>query len=134
MNCADPSIYKKAKAVVLLLCIFFMMVNTCPVRSLLASAFNPPIESTTGNQRAGNSESVGFADVHCSEGKVTQASLLRFSNSSESSLPFPLLLTVVSLYLSISILSLNFTLFSSERERFLTEDIPLFLKNRSIII
>lgn len=126
----------KTKAVILLLCVFFMMINTCPVRSLLTNSLNPSIEFVGENSKAENSKSFVYGNLQCSEGKVTKAALLDFSKSGNSGLPSPLFLTIISLYLYIqlSVLSLNLTSFQTERKRLLEGAMPLFLKNRSIII
>lgn len=133
------SICKKATAGFLLLCVFLMMTANCPVRSLLASAFHPPMESHPENQHASNqhsahSERLTSDDLRCSDGTVIEAALLDLSHSGKSSLPLPLLLTVISTYLTLSVLSLNFTPFKAKRARLLRDNVPLFLKKCSIII
>lgn len=129
----NSSIILKLKASALMLCVFFMMINTCPVRSLLASALNPPVESSIEGQESKSSKSFVYGDLRCADGKVTKAALLDFSKSGKNLLFLPLL-TVISLYLSLSVLSLHLTPFKTERKRLLNGDVPLFLKNRSIII
>lgn len=131
MNRDYPTIYRKTKAAVLLLCLFFMMVNTCPVRSLLTSAFAQSVEHS---KQTNSSDAVVYDDLRCSEIEITKASLLDFSKLNNSSLPLPLFLTVISLYLSLSILGLGFRYFRKERKPSLTSPVPLFLQNRSIII
>lgn len=116
-----------------MLCVFFMMVNTCPVRSLLASALAPQVESNIEGRESKNSKSFMNGDLRCADGKVTKATVLDFSKSGKNLLFLPLL-TIISLYLSLSVLSLYLTPFKTERKRLLKDDIPLFLKNRSIII
>ena len=131
MNREHSAIYRKTKAAILLLCLFFMMVNTCPVRGLLTSAFTPAAEFS---KQSYSSETFVFDDLRCAESEVTEVALLDFSKSSSSSLPLPLFLTVVSAYLSLSVLSLCFALFKKETNISLSDHVPLFLRNRSIII
>lgn len=116
-----------------MLCVCFMMVNNCPVRSLLASALTPQVESNVENQESKNSKAFMYGDLRCADGKVTKATVLDFSKSGKNLLFLPLL-TIISLYLSLSVLSLYLTPFKTERKRLLKDDVPLFLKNRSIII
>lgn len=124
----------KAKAAILMLCVLFMVVNTCPIRSFLVSELNPPVESNMKRGGSIGSNLFVYDDFRCAEGKVTKVALLDLSKSNSNSLPFPLLLTIISLYLSLSVLSLYLTPFKTERKRLLKDSIPLFLKNRSIII
>ena len=132
-----PTIYRKFKATVLLLCLFFMMVSSCPVRNLLSSAFAPSIElskqAKSGKQLV-SADTFTYDGLRCVEIQITKASMLDFSSSTNNILPLPLFLTVISLYLSMSILSLSFRSFRKERKQTLTDSLPLFLQNRSIII
>lgn len=130
MNRKSPTIYRKIKAAVLLLALFFMVVNSCPIRSLLKSAGTTQAEFS----KHSNSDIIMYDDLRCSESKITKASLLDFSNLSNNNLPLPLFLTVVSLYLSLSILSSSFRSYRKTSTRSLTNSVPLFLQNRSIII
>jgi len=137
MNRKYPTIYRKIKATVVLLCLFFMMVSSCSVRNFLSSAFAPSIElskqAKSGKQLI-NAHAFAYDDLHCVETQITKASILDFSSLTNNILPLPLFLTAISLYLSLSILSLSFRLFRKERKQTLTDSLPLFLQNRSIII
>src|SRR5690606_38470561 len=102
MNKDFPSIYKKAKVAILMLCLFLMVVNTCPVLSLMTIDSLPNIEYS--KQSIGAKIFVND-DLLCSEGQVTNAVLLDFSKSYNSNLPFPFILSVLNLYLFLSVLS-----------------------------
>jgi|GEM_PF-1215131 len=137
MNRDFPTIYRKIKATVLLVCLFFMLVNTCPIRSLLSSVFLPSVEFS--KQAKSVKHPIGdvilmYDDLRCADTEITKASLLDFSLLSKSSLPLPLFLSVISLYLSLSLLSLSSRPFQLERKQTLTNPLPLFLKNRSLRI
>lgn len=137
MNRKYPTIYRKIKATVLLLCLFFMMVSSCPVRNLLSSAFVPSVElskQAKSSKQSISAEAFVYDGLHCVETQITKASLLDFSTLTNNTLPLPLFLTVISLYLSLSILSLSFRSFRIERKRTIRNPLPLFLQNRSIII
>lgn len=131
MNREYSTIYKKIKAAVLLLCLFFMMVNTCPIRYLLTTSITQTAERST---QADGSDALVYDSLRCSESEITEASALDFSTLTHSSLPLPLLLTVISLYLSVSVLGLGFKYGLKERKLSFTNPVPLFLQNRSIII
>lgn len=128
MNKHLPLLYNQIKAAVLLLCLFFMMVSTCPVRSLLASA-SFPIEEIF--QQSGTSTFVNTCPL---EGRMTQAALLDISKLDNNSLPLPFILTLLNIYLFASILNTRQDFFIEYRDPFFLDNIPLFLKNRSIII
>lgn len=138
-----PSIYRKLKATVLLLCLFFMMANSCPVRNLLSGSLSPSVEvfkqAKSAKQRI-HSDTFVYAETimndktHCTATTITEASFMDLSTLSSKSLPLPLFLAVVSLYLTLSILSVPFGSFTAERKRSLNNSLPLFLQNRSIII
>lgn len=128
------SITTRVKAAVLMLCVLFMMLNTCPIRSLLANVINTPIENSMQGKKTANSNSFVYDNLRCADGKVAKAVVLDFSKSGNKSLPLPLFLTIISLYLSLSILSSRFTAFNIEEKYILKNGVPLFLRNRSIII
>lgn len=132
MNNYIPSIYNKVKAGLLLLCLFLMMVSSCPVRNLLSNAsFSAAKTLKQPNIKAGFVKS----NFQCSsKGTITQASLLDLSKTSNSGLPFPLLLSLLSAYLILSVLNTGIVLFTNSRNSLPTDTVPLFLKNRSIII
>lgn len=130
MTQTNSSIIRNAKAVVLLLAVFLMMVNTCPVRSLLNSAFAQSVETP----RQQGTATIVYDDLRCSESKLAKVTFIEFSKSANSSLALPLFLTVISLYLSLPIISAAPVPLRRWRRPTLTERIPLFLKNRSIII
>lgn len=121
---------RKFKAAVLLLAVVLMMVNTCPVRSLLTTAFSPSTETS----RSADEATFVYQDLGCSESKLSKASFVDFSKSADNSLPLPFFLTVISLYLSLSILGSRIHPSENARSFSLTEQVPLFLRNRSIII
>jgi len=129
MNKHLPSLYNQIKAAVLLLCLFFMMVNTCPVRSLLTSA-SFSIERTF--QQSGNTSA--FVSTCPLEGRITQATLLDISKLDNDSLPLPFILTLLNIYLFASILNTRQDFFIEYRDPFFLDYIALFLKNRSILI
>lgn len=130
MNKHLPSLYNQIKAAVLLLCLFFMMVNTCPVRSLLTSA-SFSIERTF--QQSGNTSA--FVSTCPLEGRITQATLLDISKlDNNNSLPLPFILTLLNIYLFASILNTRQGFFIEYRDPFFLDYIALFLKNRSILI
>src|SRR5690606_1909134 len=129
MNKHLPSLYNQIKAAVLLLCLFFMMVNTCPVRSLLTSA-SFSIERTF--QQSGNTSA--FVSTCPLEGRITQATLLDISKLDNDSLPLPFILTLLNIYLFASILIIRQDFFIEYRDPFFLDYIALFLKNRSILI
>ncbi len=122
---------RKTKAAILLLCVFFMMVNTCPFRSILTSVFTHSVELSNNSI---TSETLVYENIRCAESNITKVVPLDFSNSSSSSLPFPLFLTAISLYLALSKLSLIYQPLKKERKLLLTASIPLFLQQQSIII
>lgn len=132
MNKSISFISKRTKTSILLICTLFMIANTCPIRSLLVNAINPTTKSVATDQVV--SGLFVYDNLQCVKGNVTKAAILDFSKSGITSLPFPLLLTIISSYLSLSVIFLILTLFRTERDRLLTDDVPLFLKNRSIII
>ena len=137
MNGKYPTIYRKLKATALLLCLFFMMTNSCPVRNFLSGSLLPSVEvskQAKSTKQKIHSETFVADEIHCSETKITEASFMDLSPLSSKSLPLPLLLTVVSLYLTLSILSVRFGSFPAERKKSLKNSLPLFLQNRSIII
>ena len=132
MNNHIPSIYIKVKAALLLLCLFLMMVNSCPIRNLLSSASFSAVETF---EQSNNTKSFVKNNLHCSsKGKIIQATLLDFSKANNSSLPLPFLLSLLSAYLLLSVLNTGIVLFTNSRNSLPTDTVPLFLKNRSIII
>lgn len=133
MNKHLPSFYNKVKAVVLLLCLFFMMVDTCPVRTILSSASFSIVE--TSKQPNNTKAFVNKDLLSCSfEGEISQATLLDFSKTSSNSLPLPFIIALLNLYLFISILNTWKGSITEYRNQSFVHNIPLFLKNRSIII
>ncbi|HUH19620.1 MAG TPA: hypothetical protein VL047_10400 [Albibacterium sp.] len=107
-----------------------MMVNTCPVRSLLTSA-SFSIERTL--QQSGNASA--FVSTCPLEGRITQATLLDISKlDNNNSLPLPFILTLLNIYLFASILNTRQGFFIEYRDPFFLDNIALFLKNRSILI
>ncbi len=124
-----PSIYRRMTATILSLCLFFMVISACPVRGLMTRAFVPPVELS----KQSNS-SVVFADddLRCSEETVTQAGLPDLPRLTNSGLPLSVFLTVLSLFLSLSVF--GFQPFRKGSEPTLVNPVPLFLRNRSIII
>jgi hypothetical protein len=122
---------RKTKAAILLLCVFFMMVNTCPFRSILISVFTPSVELS---KKSNTSEALVYDNLRCSESNIAKVIPLDLSNSNGNSLPLPLFLTVISLYLALSKLSLIYQPLKKERKLVLIASIPLFLQHQSIII
>ncbi len=127
-----PSFYNKVKAIVLLLCLFFMMAGTCPIRTILSSASFSIVESS---KQPSNTKSFVYENLSCSfEGKINQATFLDLSKTNSNSLPLPFLLTLLNLYLFVSILNTWKGSNIKYRNKLFSYNIPLFLKNRSIII
>lgn len=122
---------RKTKAAVLLSCVFFMMINTCPFRNILASVTIPSVELSKNTDA---SEAFVYDNLGCSESYIVKAVPLDLSNSNSNNLPFPLFLTVISLYLALSKLSLVYQPLKKERKLVLIASIPLFLQQQSIII
>lgn len=122
---------RKTKAAILLLCVFFMMVNTCPFRSILTSVTTSSVELS---KNSNTSEALVYDNLPCSESNIAKVVPLDLSTSNGNSLPFPLFLTVISLYLALSKLSLIYQPIKKERKLVLTASMPLFLQQQSIII
>src|SRR5690606_14785762 len=116
----------------LLLCLFFMMVSTCPVRSLLSSA-----SFSTERTFQQPSSTNAFVDNNLScpfEGRITQATLLDLSKLNNNSSPIIFIPTLINLYLFVSILNTGRDFLKEYRDLSFLYSVPLFLKNRSIII
>lgn len=133
MNKHRPSFCNKVKAVILLLCLFFMMAGTCPVRAILSSAFVSSVETSKPPNSAkafvGKNLSCPF------EGQISQATFLDFSKTNNNnSLPLPFILVVLNLYLFVSILNSGKGFITKYRDPSFIYNVLLFLKNRSIII
>lgn len=132
MNRGLPSLYNKFKAVALLFCLLLMMVSTCPVRSLLSSASFSIGETF---RQPNNTKASVNNNFSCSfEGKVTQATFLDLSKRNSNSLPLPFILALLKLYLFISIFNTWGGFINKYRNPSLIYHVPLFLRNRSIII
>lgn len=132
MNKHFPSFYNKVKAVILLLCLFFMMAGNCPVRAILSSAFVSSVETSKPPSSAkafvGKKLSCPF------EGQISQAAFLDFSKTNNNSLPLPSILVVLNLYLFVSVLNSGRGFIIKYRDPSFIYNVLLFLKNRSIII
>jgi len=131
MSRSFPSFYSKIKAVILLFCILCMMVSNCPVRSLLTNASSSTEQAF--NQHNGNKVIVsnGFS---CSfDGEIVQATF-DYSKTVHSSVPIPFILILVNLYFFTFILNSRNRLITKYQNLAVIYSIPLFLKNRSIII
>lgn len=132
MNKLLPSFYNKVKAAVLLLCLFFMMVGTCPIKRLLSNASSPPVETT---HRPNNHKDLVHVNFHCpSGGKIIQATLFDLTKAGNNGFSLPFFLNLLSFYLFASILKTGIVSITTSRIPSLIGSVPLFLKNRSIII
>lgn len=132
MNKHFSSFYNKVKAMVLLLCLFFMMTGACPVRTILSSASFSIVESS---KQSVDTEAFVNKSISCSfKGKISQATLLDLSKTNNNSLPLPFILAIFNLYLFASVLN-TWKRSTEEHHRSpFIYNIPLFLKIRSIII
>lgn len=124
------SIYKKAPAIILLLFLFCLIANTCPVRSLLIGV---------SVQTAQTEKSTSLAHVAqtstCSPSKVAKALVVKQPLLKKYSSPYlPVIFYLAGIYLLLSARHSVTTAHVNKRSPILAEDIPLFLRNRSIII
>lgn len=131
MNKCTPSVYQRTSAAILLLCLFCMMANTCPVRSLLTGV-SLPISYT---EKSLNPHRLGDKSPRCSEARVSQALFLDHSKVNHKSyLSFSAFFSALGLCLALSVLRTAMTSANEKRKLFLACCIPLYLRNQSIII
>ena len=131
MNKCTQSVYQRASAAILLLCLFCMVANTCPVRSLLTGVSLPAAytEKTVSPHRLGDNS------PRCSEARVSQALFLDYSKvNNKSHLSFSFFFSALGLCFSLSALHTAIMSANEKRKTFLAYRVPLYLQNQSIII
>jgi|SRR5690606_8376107 len=130
MNKNVESIYKKVLAAILLLCLFCMMINTCPIRTLLSSISLP----ATHTENPSDTQRLIDQGTRCYGTNVIEATLLKRSKARKNNhqhVPvfFRAGLSLASLLLHSAAKSIG------EKRRYdFVDGIPLFLRNQSIII
>ncbi len=129
MNKHTSPIYKKVTAAVLLLFLFCIVANTCPIRSLLTGTTFP-----TSQTEATSPIKVSH-NPKCSASKVSETLILKQQKLNKFNSPdLPVIFYIVGLYLFFSALHSVSPLSNKVRKPFCSEGVPLFLRNQSIII
>lgn len=125
-----PSIYSKIKASVLLLCLGFMMLGTCPIQKLLLSV--SPVKMETSTQTNASKVSVKN-QLTCSYGEeIVKAPLIELTKkSNNNALYFVLLSTLAALFTSFTG---NRSVSFVKRSNAIVSPVPLYLKNQVFII
>ena len=125
-----PSIYHKIKASVLLLCLGFMILGTCPIQKILLNA--SPIKTHTSDQKS-VSKIVVSNQLSCSYGEeIVKAPLIEITKkSNNSALYFVLLSALACLFTSFVA---NGSIPFVKRRNALGSPVPLFLRNQVFII
>lgn len=131
MNKRISSFYKKMLATVLVLCLFSMLANTCPIRNLLTSVSLPAAYT----ERSVTAQSAIDQSPRCAEAKVQEALLVdRSQTNIHHYLPVPIVLKTISVCLLLLVLHTALTSVSEKKKLLLSHRVPLFLQNQSIII
>src|SRR5690606_6363622 len=130
MNKHVKSIYKKVLAAILLLGLFCMMINTCPIRSLLSSISLPG----THTEKSSAPQRLIDQGARCYGTNMIEATLLKRSKvrkNNHQNVPvfFRAGLSLASLLLCSAAKSIG-----EKRRYYFVERVPLFLRNQSIII
>lgn len=125
-----PSIYHKIKASVLLLCLGFMILGTCPIQKILLNASSV---KTQTSDRKSVSKIVLSNQLSCSYGEeIVKAPLIELTKKSKNNaLYFVLLGTLVYLFTSFVA---NGTIPFVKKKNTLGSSVPLFLRNQVFII
>lgn len=124
------SMYSKIKASVLLMCLGFMILGTCPIQKLLLSASPIKIETSTQTKA---SKTPAKIQLSCSYGEeIVKAPLIELTKkSNNNALYFVLLSTLAALSTSFAgKRSMSFV----KRKNDIASPIPLYLKNQVFII
>lgn len=130
MNQRISSIYKKVPATMLLLFLFCMVANTCPIRSLLTGVSSPAAQTEKSTSPINVAQS-----SKCSVSQVGEVRVWKQSMSNRYSSPnLPVIFCLAGLYLFLSAQHSAIAPKRKKRELRIAEGIPLFLKNQSIII
>lgn len=121
-----PSIYHRMKASVLLLCLGFMLVGTCPIQKILLS--NSPVKAEASTQATMSKAGVKN-QLTCSYGEeVIKAPLVDLTKKSNNNPLYFILLSTIA-YLFTSFLS-NRSISIVNRRFSLVSPVPLFLRNQ----
>lgn len=125
-----PSIYHKIKASVLLLCLGFMILSTCPIQKILLNA--SPVKTQTSDQKS-VSKIVVSNQLSCSYGEeIVKAPLIEITKKSNNSALYFVLLSALT-YLFTSFVA-NGSIPFVKRRNALGSPVPLFLRNQVFII
>lgn len=124
------SIHSKTKASVLLLCLGFMILSTCPIQKFLLSA--SPVKSENSTQ-TNASKATAKNQLTCSHGEeIVKAPLIELTKKSHNkALYFVLLSTFTALF---SPFLRNRSVPFVKRDSALVSPVPLFIKNQVFII
>lgn len=124
-----PSMYSKIKASVLLLCLGFVILGTCPIQKLLLSAFPVKVETSA---QTNASKTPSKNQVTCSYGEeIVKAPLIEPTKKSNNNALDFVLLNTLALFIP---LSGNSSAPIVKRKNALASPVPLFLKNQVFII
>lgn len=119
-----PSIYHKIKASVLLICLGFVILGTCPIQKFILSA--SPVEVETSTQTSISSTVV---NTTCSSSEeIVKAPLVDLTKKSNNNALYFILLSTLA-YLFTSFLSSRYISVVNSKI-FLVSPISLFLKNQ----
>lgn len=124
------SMCSKIKASILLLCLGFMILGTCPIQKLLLSASPIKIETSTQTKASKTPDKI---QLSCSYGEeIVKAPLIELTKkSNNNALYFVLLSTLAALSTSFAgKRSMSFV----KRKNDIASPIPLYLKNQVFII
>lgn len=125
-----PSIFHKIKASVLLICLGFVILGTCPIQKFLLNASS--VKTQTSDQ-TGVSEIIVSNQLSCSYGEeIVKAPLIELTKKSNNNALYFVLLSAL-VYLFTSFVA-NGSIPFVKRKNALGSPIPLFLRNQVFII
>lgn len=130
ISARNSNVRLNLKAAVMLLFLSFTILNACPVRNILASAFTPV--STTPAEAG--SASISYDSLRCTGDGAIQAYLVDVSGTHQSSIPLPLILTVIALFVAVFSCTAPRQFIAGTSAGNRSPGVPIFLRNRSIII
>lgn len=126
-----PSIYSKIKASVLLLCLGFMIMGTCPIQKLLLSA--SPVKVETSSQSSASKILVKNQLICSYSEEIVKAPLIGLTKKSDNNNALYFILLSTLAYLFTTFISSKSVPIAKGEVSF-SSPIPLFLRNQVFII